>query len=74
MMQAAVILKTRLDNKSMEKVDNPLAYMITMIKNGSLTDATNLENDYKKTRKPFNNYGGQREYDWDALEKKLIGH
>ena len=74
MMQAAGVLKTRLDNNSMDKIESPIAYLITLIKNGSLMDAAALEKDYNTTKKSFSNYKGQRDYDWDELEKKLIGH
>ena len=73
MMQAAGVLKTRLDNQSMDKIESPIAYLITLIKNGSLMDAAALENDYKTTKKSFTNYKSQRDYDWDSLEKKLLG-
>ena len=73
MLQAAGVLKTRLDNNSLDKIESPIAYLITLIKNGSLMDAATLEKDYNTTKKSFSNYKGQRDYDWDSLERVLLG-
>ncbi len=70
-MQAAVVFKTRISNKSKERIDDPFAYMYTLIKNGKFADINSLEKEYKKNKNKFNNFS-QHEYDWDELEKKLF--
>lgn len=72
-MQTASVLKSRIDNNSLDKIDNPFAYILTIIKNGNLTDPAKLEDNYKKVKNKFNNYP-QRNYDFEELEKKLLGY
>ena len=71
-MQAASVLKSRLDNIQMDKIDNPFAYTITLIKNGTLADLLKLEGEYKKVKNNFHNFN-QRKYDFAELEKALLG-
>ncbi len=70
-MQTAGVLKSRLDNTKMEPIDNPFAYILTLIKNGTLLDPTKAEKDYKAVKNNFTNYS-QRDYDFDELEKLLL--
>lgn len=72
-MQTASVLKSRIDNKTMEKIEAPFAYVLTIIKNGNLTDPSKLENSYKKVKNNFNNFK-QRDYDMEELERKLLSH
>ncbi len=70
-MQAAGVLKTRIDNKIMGNIDNPFAYMMTLIKTGTLADPAKIEREYSDSRNGFNNFD-QRNYDMDELEMQLI--
>ncbi len=70
-MQAAGVLKTRLDNNSMAKIENPFAYLLTLIKNGTLLDIAKADKQYEKVKNNFNNFE-QRNYDMKELEKILL--
>ena len=48
-----------------KKVDNMVGYMISILKNGFNAPIENSP----KTKKDFE----EREYDYDALERKLLG-
>ena len=70
MMQVITVFKQRIENKSLEPVDDKIGYICRMIEKGA---TAKISSNDKKTKNNFNNFS-QREYDMDELEKKLIGH
>lgn len=73
MMQAASVLKTRIDNKKMETIDNPLGYLMAIIIRGTLADSAKIEKDYNNAKNTFNNYSQRDNRDfYDELEKSIL--
>ncbi|SES91896.1 Protein involved in initiation of plasmid replication [Pseudobutyrivibrio sp. C4] len=70
MMQVVSVFKQRIENKSLDPVDDKIGYICRMIEKGA---TAKISSNDKKKKNNFNNFS-QRDYDMDELEKKLIGH
>lgn len=62
------VFKSRIDNTSLEPVEDRVAYMCSLLQNNAAPKPQSNKNTNK-----FNNFS-QRDYDMNELEKKLIGH
>ncbi len=70
LMQILPVFKSRIENNELDPVDNKVAYLCRMIQDGVSAVTSSKEKSSKK-KSGFSNFN-QRDYDMDALEKKLL--
>lgn len=72
LMTVLPVFKSRVENKSLDPIEDYTAYICSLIQGDTNPKPTNQAGK-KKGNNSFNNFS-QRDYDMDELEKKLIGH
>ena len=70
LMEVVLAFSKRLNDTSRDKIEDNVSYICRMIMDGATVTPTKKE---KQKNNGFNNFK-QREYDYDAIEKKLFGH
>ncbi len=71
MMQIILAFKKRLDDDTLEPVEDKLSYLCKMIELGTSDNVTKPKKAKKKTDNDFNNFK-QNDYDFDELEKQIV--
>ncbi|SDI56123.1 Initiator Replication protein [Pseudobutyrivibrio sp. 49] len=69
LMPILPVLKSRIDNKELDSIDNVVAYLCRMIQDGVTAPQQSGDKETKKSKNNFNNFQ-QRDYngvDWDDL-------